>query len=322
MGAMKGIAAKALRIFSAFWIAGGLLFGKGSGSAAFEPRPAETPQLGQTRTRAQQLEADLASAREQIEKSPKSMEPYKLAGMILDLMGRYPEARTNFSRIIEMSKFGGPKAAALRTMALSYAFAGDCKGAEVQGSRAFTMLSGEEMAYEAAETATELGRICLESGDIDTAYKWYRRGYDAGLSQPGITAERTDLWEFRWEHAQARIAVRRGKVAEAQKHVTQAKRILRKGTNPTQAEYLPYLTGYVAFYSGDYQTALSELNKANQDDVFIECLMGQIQEKLGNQEQAAEYYRKVSGTLTHTLPSALALHYLQNRRIDGPPTLR
>ena len=267
MVAMRGIAAKALRIFSAFCIAGGLLFAQGSGSTTLEPRPAETPQQGQLRTRAQQLEADLASAREQIEKSPKLTQPYKLAGMILDLMGRYPEARANFSRLVEMSKFGEPKAAALRTMALSYAFAGDCKGAEVPEGRAFTMLSGETLVYQAAETATELGRICLESGDIDRAYKWYRKGYDAGLSKPGITAERTDLWEFRWEHAQARIAVRRGKVAEAQKHVTQAKRILRKGTNPTQAEYLPYLTGYVAFYSGDYQTALSDLNKANQDDL-------------------------------------------------------
>jgi tetratricopeptide (TPR) repeat protein len=313
MVAMRRIAAKALRIFSAFWIAGGLLFAQDSGSKTLDPRPPETSQPGHLRTRAQQLEADLASAREQIEKSPKLMQPYKLAGMILDLMGRYPEARANFSRLIDMSKFGEPKAAALRTMALSYAFAGDCKGAEVQEGRAFTMLSGETLVYEAAETATELGRICLESGDIDTAYKWYRKGYDAGLSEPGITAQRTGLWEFRWEHAQARIAVRRGKVAEAQKHVTEAKRILRKGANPTQAEYLPYLTGYVALYSGDYQTALSELNKANQDDVFIQCLMGQTQEKLGNQEQAAEYYRKVSGTLTHTLPSALALHYVQNR---------
>ena len=41
--------------------------------------------------------------------------------------------------------------------------------------------------------------------------------------------------------------------------------------------------------------------------------MGQTQEKLGNREQAAEYYRKISGTLTHTLPSALALQYVQNR---------
>jgi tetratricopeptide (TPR) repeat protein len=264
-------------------------------------------------TRTQGLEADLASARAQIEKSPKVPGPYKLAGMALDLLGRYPEARTTFTRFIDQSKFGEPKAAAYRVMALSYAFTGDCKNAELWENRAFDVLNGEDMIYDAAETATELGRICLESGDYDRALKWYRRGYDTGLSEPGISAERDDLWGFRWAHAQARIAVRRGKISEANKHVEDAKAFLRKGTNPTQAEYLYYLTGYVALYSGDYRTALAEFQKGNQDDLFIACLLGQTEDKLGDNEAAAGYFRRVSSTILHTLPAALALHYVQTQ---------
>lgn len=270
--------------------------------------------FGQQRpTRTEGLEADLSSARAQIEKSPKVLEPYKLAGMALDLLGRYPEARASFNRLIDLSKFGAPKAAAYRVMALSYAFTGDCKNAEVWETRAFDVLMGEEMVYDAAETATELGRICLESGDYDRALKWYRRGYDTGLTDPSLSDERKDLWDFLWEHAQARMAVRRGKIAEADKHVQAAKAILRKGTNPTQAEYLYYLDGYVALYSGDYQTAKSELLKGNQEDPFIACLLGQAEEKLGDQEAAAGYFRQVSSTILHTLPAALALHYVQTQ---------
>jgi|SRR5208283_1518806 len=76
-------------------------------------------------------------------------------------------------------------------------------------------------------------------------------------------------------HAQAHIAARRGNQAEVQKHVVAAKTILEKGTNPEQALFLPYLQGYVAFYRGDYKTALEELLKANQNDPFIQCMIGQ-----------------------------------------------
>ena len=47
------------------------------------------------------------------------------------------------------------------------------------------------------------------------------------------------------------------------KLVATAKNILDKGTNPEQAQFLPYLQGYVAFYAGDYRTSLEGLLKAN-----------------------------------------------------------
>src|ERR1019366_8704393 len=94
------------------------------------------------------------------------------------------------------------------------------------------------------------------------------------IKEPDIKPARQDLWNFRWEHAQARIAARRGDQAEAQKHVAAAKAILDKGTIPEQAPFFPYLKGYVAFYAGDYKAALEELKQANQNDPFIQCMVG------------------------------------------------
>ena len=55
--------------------------------------------------------------------------------------------------------------------------------------------------------------------------------------------------------------------------------------------FLPYLTGYVAFYTGDYKTAVEDLQKANQD-AFNMALIGQAYEKLGDKDKAMEYFRK------------------------------
>jgi hypothetical protein len=96
------------------------------------------------------------------------------------------------------------------------------------------------------EIANEMARVCIDSGDLDAAHKWYQIGHNTGLKEPDIKPARQDLWHFRWEHAQARIAARHGDQAEAQKHVAAAKAILDKGTIPEQAPFFPYLKGYVA----------------------------------------------------------------------------
>ena len=167
--------------------------------------------------------------------------------------------------------------------------------------------------FQQGEVADEAARVCIDSGDLDTAYDWYRVGHGIGLKEPDIKPARIDLWEFRWEHAQARIAAQLGNQAEAQKHVAAAKAILDKGTNPEQAQFFPYLQGYVAFYGGDYKTALDELLKANQNDPFIECMIGQAYEKLGDKDKAIEFYRKAAGAISHNPAAAYAVPFSRKK---------
>ena len=192
-------------------------------------------------------------------------------------------------------------------MAMSYAFEGNCKKTVQYEQQVFDYYGSVKNFFQQGEIADEAARVCIDSGDLDTAYHWYQVGHDTGLKEPDIKPARQDLWEFRWEHAQARIAARRGNQAEAQKHVAAAKNILDKGTNPEQAQFLPYLQGYVAFYAGDYKAALEELLKANQNDPFIQCMIGQTYEKLGDKGKAVEYYRKASTAIAHNPAAAYAV---------------
>ena len=196
---------------------------------------------------------------------------------------------------------------AQRATAISYAFEGNCKKTVQYEQQVFDHYGNVQNFFQQGEIADEAARVCIDSGDLDTAYDWYQIGHRTGLKEPDIQPARQDLWEFRWEHAQARIAARRGNQAEAQKHVAAAKAILDKGTNPEQAVFLPYLQGYVAFYAGDYKTALEELLKANQNDPFIQCMIGQTYEKLGVKDKAIEFYRKASAAIAHNPGAAYAV---------------
>jgi tetratricopeptide (TPR) repeat protein len=248
----------------------------------------------------------LAAYKQAIAASPDSLQANTQAGVVLDLMGQYAEARKYLARATELAKTDQEKTRALRNMAMSYAFESDCQGAVKYSSRAFDIFQTAKDAFNSGEVANELARVCLESGDLAAAQKWYQTGYTVGLQEPNIAAARKDLWEFRWEHAQARLAARRGQAAEAQKHVAGAKAILDRGTNPDQASFFPYLTGYVAFYGGDYKSALAELQKGNQNDPFILGLIAQAHEKLGDEAQAKEYYRKILASNAHNPTNAFA----------------
>ena len=228
-------------------------------------------------------------------------------------MGKGGEARTYFSKAIELADTPEHKAAAQRAMAISYAFEGNCNKAIEYEQQVFDFYGGVKNFFQQGEVADEAARVCLDSGDLDIAQKWYKIGHNMGLKEPDIKPARQDLWNFRWEHAKARIAARRSDQAEAQRHVAAAKAMLDKGTIPEQAQFFPYLKGYVAFYAGDYKAALEELNKANQNDPFIQCMMGQTYEKLGEKDKAMEHYRKASTASSHNPPAAYAVPFARKK---------
>jgi Flp pilus assembly protein TadD len=261
---------------------------------------------GQQLMRDGKLAEALSLYQQTIQSSPDSIPANNAAGVALDLMGRSPEARKYFSKAIELSTSPQAKAAAERAMAMSYAFEGNCKETINHELVPFDYYTHEKDFYQQGEMADEAARVCIDAGDLDAAAKWYKIGYERGIQEPDIKPDRKDLWEFRWENAQARIAARRGNQAEAQRHVVAAKAALDRGTNSAQMIFLPYLTGYVAFYAGDYKTALADLQKANQNDPFIQCLIGQTYEKLGQKENAMEAYRKAAATTVHNPPAAYA----------------
>ncbi|PYT95042.1 MAG: hypothetical protein DMG36_03225, partial [Acidobacteria bacterium] len=63
----------------------------------------------------------------------------------------------------------------------------------------------------------------------------------------------------------------------------------------------------------DYKTAQEELLKANQNDPFIQCLLGQTYEKLGEKEKAIESYRKAAAATAHNPPAAQAVPFAKKK---------
>ena len=309
---MKAAPQIAFSAFVAFYGFPVSLFAQGAQAPAQRQQP-EFIRQGQQLMRERKLEEALALYRQTLQSQPLSLPGNIAAGNVLDLMGKGEEARKYFQKAIEVAEKPEQKASANRSMAMSYAFEGNCKKTVEYEQKVLDYFAAAKDFFQQGEIADEAARVCIDSGDWDTALHWYKVGHDTGLKEPDIKPARVDLWNFRWEHAQARIAARRGNLAESQDHITAAKAILDKGTNPEQAAFFPYLRGYVAFYGQDYKTAAEELSKANQNDPFIQCLLGQTYERLGEKDKAVESYRKAAAAIAHNPPAAYAVPFAKKR---------
>ena len=240
-----------------------------------------------------------------LEVNPAMFEASLASGTSLDLLGRYADARRFLARAIEVAS-PEQKGTALRNMAFSYAFERDCRNAEKFAQQAYALELAVPDYNSAAEVANELGRLCLESGDVKVAEAWYKLGYENALKQPVLADSARDLWNFRWHNALARIAARRGDKAQAIAHVGHAKGFLDKGTNPGQLSFMPYLSGYVAFHTGDFAGAIADLKQAQQNDPFVLALLAQSFEKTGDAAAAMELWRKVLTMNFHNPTNAYA----------------
>ena len=254
--------------------------------------------------------------RQALEKSPNWYEAHLESGVALDLKGEYGAAREHIEKAIAVAP-ADEKNRALRVMAFSYAFEGNSAEAEKYEKQVFDALLAKPDFEAAAGVADELARIKLESGDLDGAAKWYKTGHDTAMRKTDMKDADKNLWAFRWAHAQARIAARRGQRDEAQKQVAAARAALEKANNPDQAQFFPYLTGYVAFYGGDYQTAITDLQEANQKDPFILLLLAQSYEKVGDAARAKEYYGKVMANNGHGPTNAFSRPLARKKLAGG-----
>jgi tetratricopeptide (TPR) repeat protein len=267
------------------------------------------------------FEEALSAFRAELATDPKSVAANNGAGVALDLMGRYAEARPYFSAAIKTAHTPLERALAERAMAIGYGFAGDCGNGEKLEQRAFEFYRGTNDFPNAGDVADELGRLCLDAigvdkidaSDLDRASQWYQRGHDTGFQEPNISAARRDLWDFRLAHAKARIAVRRGKADDARKQMAKARQILDRGRILDQEPFFPYLEGYVAFYSRDYGAALQALNRASANDPFIVCLIAQTYEALGDRVRATDFYRRAAVTTAHSVPAAYAQPFAKSK---------
>jgi tetratricopeptide (TPR) repeat protein len=237
----------------------------------------------------------LALYRKAIDAQPSSFEAHLGAGLVLDLKGQFPEARTHLSRALELAP-PDAKAQVMNALAVSYAFEANAKEAASFYQKVFDGQMAESNFAAAAATANALGRVYLETGDVANARR-----------QPDVGADQLAIWEFRWLHAQARISARAGQVDDSRQQVAAARALLdRTAALKDETASWHYLAGYVELYARNYPKAIELLQGASQEDPFVLSLLARAYEGAGNADRARETWALVLKANGHNLQNAFA----------------
>jgi tetratricopeptide (TPR) repeat protein len=246
----------------------------------------------------------------------------------LDTQGYNLEARAAFQRLIDSAPTPAARAAAQRSMAMSYGFAGDCANTVKYEEMVIAYWKTREREepqnafYQQGEMANEAARVCIDVGELETAEKYYRMGSELGLKEPEPKTHSKNLWDFRLHHALARLAARRDNKAEAMRQIALARTALDGADSATKAQqerFFPYLVGYVALYTKELKTAEAELTKAvairgNDRDPFMHVLLAMTYENLGQQDKAKALYQKAYDLATsHNPPAAFARPFARKK---------
>jgi tetratricopeptide (TPR) repeat protein len=237
--------------------------------------------------------------------SPSSFEARLALGRLLDLQGRHDAARVQLEEALKLAT-EGQRTAALTALGVSYAFEAKADEAARYYQRAFDADVQADDRAAAAGRANALGRIYLESGNLQKAEQWYTTGYEMAKKIPELPAPQAALWEMRRHNALGRIEARRGNLKAAQEHANAVKGLLDRIGADNQRVFYPYLIGYIAFFNKAYRSAAEELAKGDQSDPFVLGLIAQAYDRLGDRAKAEEYFRKVMAAPTHSINSAFS----------------
>lgn len=282
---------------------------RGTGQSDPDALVKEARKLESTRQGREALEL----YRKALELDPSRFEAHLGIGRVMDLEGKYAEARQHIQKAIALAPETGQNAA-LSTMGMAYAFEGRAEESAKYYQKVFDRQRASGAHDAAAGTANALGRVYLETGDAGNAEKWYRTGYETSQKIDKRSAEDVDLWEMRWHHAQARIAARRKQFDAARKHADAVRALVEKGTlDEGQRAAYPYLVGYVALHEGKHDEAIAALSKADQEDPFVLSLLAQAYEHKQDQAKARELYKQILDIEEHSLQVAFSRPLAQKR---------
>jgi tetratricopeptide (TPR) repeat protein len=245
----------------------------------------------------------------------------------LDRDGATEQALAIYQSVLDTVSDPADRARVQRSMAMSYAFAGDCANTIRYEQMVIDYWRTQEEAdpqnafYQEGEMADEGARVCVDVGDLDTAEEWYRRGHELGLKEPEPRTHPASLWDYRLAHALGRIAARRGDVEEARRQIAAARAALDGDPEMAaqQERFFPYLTGYVALFTGDLEKAEADLTttvemRGNQNDPFMNTLLAMTWERMGRTDEANELYRKAYDMArAHNPPAAFVRRFVREK---------
>lgn len=206
-----------------------------------------------------------------------------------NLMGEYDNARAALQKLMDIARNNGEKAAALFAMTVSYVMEGNYEKALECQNQQLELHKGDNDPAGIAGDLNIAGMIMLDMGKYDNAQKNFDESMQT-VQASTLGQEVKDNAKRIYLNNSARADLLKKNFEGAMAKSNELLELAQQTQNALQIKLAHELKGMIALAQKDYDSALAELNQANQLNPYNFYRMGLAYEGKGDKEKAKEYY--------------------------------
>ena len=223
-------------------------------------------------------------------------------GIASNLMfqGKHEAARAEAWKLHQAARNDGERRTALFGAAVIYIDEGKLDQALGELKKEFAV--AEKIGDTAAMSAdlVAMGDVAIEAGQPDQARKFYTRSVEM-QERSSLSGEVKQDAKLRHHYNLGRAALSAGDMAAARQHARSFLSGATSKNNDGEVRQAHELLGAIALEEKQYDTALEELGRGNQQDPYTLYRIGLAYQAKGDQGRAADFFRQAADQ--HTLPT-------------------
>jgi tetratricopeptide (TPR) repeat protein len=241
-------------------------------------------------------------------KFPESVEQYRKAlaidphfvpshfGIAADLtyMGKPEDADAELQKMVEVSRNDGELRTALFGMAVVASDGGKFDKAVQAMDKEFAVAEKKNDAASMAADLQAKGNIIAEMPKYDLAAQQFDRSLQI-IESSSLSPEVKDNAKLLHVFNLAALAIGKKDYAAAKSHADEYRQGAETSKNPAQLKLAHELAGRIALGQKNYNTAISELEQANQQDPRNLYRLGQAYQAKGEKDKAQKLYEEAAG---------------------------
>jgi len=241
-------------------------------------------------------------------KFPESIEQYRKAltidphfvpshfGISADLtyMGKPDEANAELQKMTEQARNDGELRTAFFGMAVVASDGGKWDKAVQAMDKEFAVAEKKNDVAAMAADLQAKGNIIAEMARYDLAAQQFDRSFEM-VQGSSLSQEIKDNSKLLHHFNLAALAIGKKDYSAAKSHADEYRQGAEASKNPAQVKLAHELAGRIALAQKNYDTAIAELEQANQQDPRNLYRLGQAYQAKGDRDKAQKFYAEAAG---------------------------
>jgi tetratricopeptide (TPR) repeat protein len=232
---------------------------------------------------------------------------------------KHDQAIAEAEKLAATARNDGDRRLAFFTKTMVYADQGRTNRALQEMDKQYGIGSKAQDNGQMAADANTTGTILLNAGRIDQAQKRFQQALDIQANST-LPAEVKEDAKLGHHYYLARIALAKNDLATAKSEAAEYQKGSEAKQNQLRTQQAHELNGTIALSEKSYDSAISELEKASQQDPYVTYQLALAYDGKGDKAKAADLYKRAANAYILPTLNYVFIREKAKQRAAAQPT--